>query len=126
MSNTAVAKKRGRPRKRIAEGDDLMPAMNEAFKEVGKSIPELQKAHESERPLGHYDKTRAVDGGVYQVVSHTRDAIKVMGPKGSTAAMIMRRSKADGSRGEMIDNPFAELAARELAEILNALVEGLR
>lgn len=78
-----------------------------------------------EAPLGHYDRQRA-GAQVYQVVAHTRDAIKVLGPKGACAAMIYRRSAVPGKSGEVVDNAFAEVAARELADFLNGQVEALR
>ncbi len=82
---------------------------------------------EQDRPLGHYDRKAAHSGAiVYQVVAHTRDAVRILGPKGSLVAMLYRRSPVPGTNGEVMDHPFADVAARDLCEFLNGKAGELR
>lgn len=90
-------------------------------------VVEAESHVEPERPLGHYDRSAAFSGAiVYQVVAHTRDAVRILGPKGSLVAMLYRRSAVPGTNGEVVDHPFADVAARELCEFLNGKAEELR
>lgn len=119
MTETMTVKRGpGRPRK------NPLPVAEAATEVAPAPQPVVE---ESVKPQGCYDRKAAFSGAIiYQVVNHTRDAIRILGPRGSMVAMIYRRSSIPGTNGEIMDHPFAEISARELCEFLNEKAGELR
>lgn len=104
IEQTETPKKRGWPKGRPRKPKSMEPTVEAAA---------------PERHQGHYDRQAAFNDvrQTYQVVNHTRDAIKVIGQKGATMVIVYRRSTARD--GTVIEHQLSDFAAKRIADILN-------